>query len=80
MMKNLTRSGGRILLHGYTPQQLDYKTGGPADIDNLYTEALLLSAFSDWHIDEIVMYEEDMAEGTAHQGRSALIGLIAKKP
>lgn len=80
MMKNLTRSGGRILLHGYTPQQLNYKTGGPADIDNLYTEALLRSAFSDWQIEEIVMYEEEMAEGTGHQGRSALIGLVARKP
>lgn len=80
MMKNMTRSGGRVLLHGYTSKQLDYKTGGPADIDNLYTEALLLEAFSDWNIEEIVIYEEDMAEGSAHQGRSALIGLVAQKP
>ena len=28
VMKELTRPGGRILLHGYTPQQLEYKTGG----------------------------------------------------
>jgi cyclopropane fatty-acyl-phospholipid synthase-like methyltransferase len=80
MMKNMTRSGGRVLLHGYTPKQLDYKTGGPADINNLYTEALLLTAFSDWQIEEIVSYEEDMSEGSGHQGQSALIGLVAQKP
>lgn len=80
MMKNLTRSGGRVLLHGYTPQQLAYKTGGPADIDNLYTEALLVEAFSDWKIEEIVSYEADMSEGCGHQGQSALIGLIVRKP
>jgi cyclopropane fatty-acyl-phospholipid synthase-like methyltransferase len=80
IMKNMTRSGGRVLLHGYTPQQLEYKTGGPADINNLYTEALLLAAFSDWQIEEIVSYEEVMSEGCGHQGQSALIGLVARKP
>lgn len=80
MMKNMTRSGGRVLLHGYTPQQLAYKTGGPADIDNLYTEALLVEAFSDWQIEEIVSYEEEMSEGSGHQGQSSLIGLVARKP
>ncbi|WP_294261213.1 cyclopropane-fatty-acyl-phospholipid synthase family protein [Propionivibrio sp.] len=30
VMKQLTRAGGRILLQGYTPKQLDYRTGGPS--------------------------------------------------
>jgi len=80
IMKNMTRSGGRVMLLGYTPQQLVYKTGGPADINNLYTAALLMAAFSDWQIEEIISYEADINEGTGHQGQSALIGLIARKP
>ena len=79
-MKQLTRSGGRILLHGYTPKQLDYRTGGPAVVENLYTQALLQAAFSDWKIEECAEYEDDVTEGTGHHGRSALIGLIARKP
>lgn len=79
-MKQLTRSGGRILLHGYTPKQLDYRTGGPAVVENLYTQALLQDAFSDWDIEELIEYEDDVTEGTGHHGRSALIGLIARKP
>jgi cyclopropane fatty-acyl-phospholipid synthase-like methyltransferase len=79
-MKQLTRPGGRILLHGYTPKQLDCKTGGPPEIGNLYTQALLRAAFADWEIEELVEYEEDIDEGVRHQGRSALIGLIARKP
>lgn len=79
-MKQLTRSGGRILLQGYTPKQLDYKTGGPSAVDNLYTEAMLRSAFADWQIEEIVAYEDDISEGLGHHGRSALIGLVARKP
>jgi hypothetical protein len=41
---------------------------------------LLLTAFTDWDIEELVDYEEDVAEGLGHKGRSALIGLVAKKP
>jgi len=80
LIKQLTRSGGRVLLHGYTPKQLEYKTGGPSSIENLYSPELLRAAFSDWEIEELVDYEDDVAEGMAHKGRSALIGLVARKP
>lgn len=80
IMKLLTRPGGKILLHGYTPKQLEYKTGGPSDINNLYTKETLLDAFSGWEIDELIEYEENISEGIGHLGKSALIGLIARKP
>lgn len=80
VMKSLTQPGGRILLHGYTPKQLNYKTGGPSAIENLYTEDILREAFVGWEIEELVEYEDDIAEGLGHKGRSALIGLIARKP
>ncbi len=79
VMKQLTRPGGRVLLHGYTPQQLEYKTGGPSDINNLYTGELLIEAFSDWRIQELIEYDADICEGVGHNGRSALIGIVAQK-
>ncbi len=79
-MKELTCTGGRILLHGYTPKQLDFRTGGPSAVENLYTEELLCAAFADWEIEELVQYDDDIAEGMGHKGRSAVIGLIARKP
>jgi len=79
-MKQLTRSGGRILLHGYTPKQLEFRTGGPSAVENLYTGDILRAAFSDWEIEELVEYEDDISEGGGHHGRSALIGLVARKP
>lgn len=80
VMKQLTRAGGRILLQGYTPKQLDYRTGGPSAVENLYTEAMLRTAFADWDIEELVDYEDDISEGLGHKGYSALIGLVARKP
>ncbi|MFY9326956.1 MAG: class I SAM-dependent methyltransferase [Georgfuchsia sp.] len=78
-MKRATRPGGSILLQGYTPKQLEYGTGGPSVIENLYTADMLRNTFSDWLIEELVEYEEDIEEGAGHKGRSALIGLVARK-
>ncbi len=79
-MKRAVRPGGRILLHGYTPEQLAHGTGGPPRVDQLYTESLLRSAFGDWEIERLETYERELAEGTGHAGRSALIDLIARRP
>jgi cyclopropane fatty-acyl-phospholipid synthase-like methyltransferase len=79
-MKALARNGGRILLHGYTPKQLEYKTGGPSAVENLYTRQMLLDAFSDWEVEEIIEYEDVISEGTGHNGQSALMSMIARKP
>lgn len=79
-MKRATRPGGRILLHGYTPKQIEYKTGGPSAVENLYTADLLRELFADWSIEELVEYEDDVSEGHGHKGRSALIGMVARKP
>ena len=80
VMKQLTRPGGCILLQGYTPKQLEYKTGGPSTIENLYTPDFMREAFAGWTIEELVEYEDELSEGVAHKGRSALIGVIARKP
>jgi cyclopropane fatty-acyl-phospholipid synthase-like methyltransferase len=72
--------GGLLLLHGYTPKQLEYRTGGPSEIDQLYTEALLRTSFAKLEILELNEYEAAVAEGSGHVGMSALIDLVARKP
>lgn len=79
-MKSALKPDGVILLQGYTPKQLEYKTGGPPNLDHLYTEALLRDAFGDMNILELQAYEAVLREGTQHSGQSALIGLVARKP
>jgi cyclopropane fatty-acyl-phospholipid synthase-like methyltransferase len=79
-MTHSTRPGGLILLHGYTPKQLDYGTGGPRAVENLYTEAMLRAAFEGWDILECRSHERVLSEGKGHAGRSALIDFIARKP
>lgn len=73
------KPGGTLVLQGYTPKQLEYRTGGPPLASHLYTEALLRAAFSKLEISELREYEADIAEGSGHRGRSALIGLVARR-
>jgi SAM-dependent methyltransferase len=79
-LKRVVVPGGRIYLHGYTPKQLDYKTGGPPDVERLYTEELLRTAFADCEIETLASYETELQEGAGHSGMSALIDLVARRP
>jgi SAM-dependent methyltransferase len=73
------KPGGALVLQGYTPKQLDYKTGGPPHASHMYTQSLLRDAFADLELAELREYEAELAEGSGHRGRSALIGLVARR-
>jgi SAM-dependent methyltransferase len=73
------KPGGVLILQGYTPKQLAYRTGGPPILSHLYTRELLASAFADLSIVELREYEAEVREGQGHSGLSALIGLVARR-
>ncbi len=79
-MKQALKPGGLLLLHGYTPKQLEFRTGGPSAVENLYTGELLRDAFGAWEILLLREHEAEISEGRAHAGRSALIDLVVRKP
>jgi len=79
-LKRAVKPGGRILLHGYTPKQLEYGTGGPPILENLYTDELLRQSFGDFTIERLESYEAELREGTGHVGQSAIVDLVARRP
>ena len=79
MIKSL-KPGGILIVQGYTPKQLGYKTGGPSIESHLYTENLLKDSFKSLQILDLKTYEAQLNEGAGHAGISALIGMTAKKP
>ena len=79
-MQRTLRPGGRLLLHGYRPEQVDYGTGGPPVREFMYTDTLLRAAFADLEIERLESYDAEIVEGTGHVGMSALIDLVARKP
>lgn len=78
-MDEALKPGGLLLIQGYSPQQLEFNTGGPGKLENLYTEELLREAFPHYQILDSRTYTEAIEEGTAHSGQSGLIGFAAIK-
>ena len=78
-MRKALKPGGLLIIQGYTPKQLQYATGGPKQLENLYTREMLEDAFRDFRDIRVVEEELDMHEGTGHGGMSAVIGLTGRK-
>jgi SAM-dependent methyltransferase len=78
-MQRALRPGGRLLLHGYRPEQVALGTGGPPDPAAMYTEELLRDAFGAMDIERLASYVAVIEEGDGHRGQSALIDLVATK-
>lgn len=72
--------GGLLLLQGYRPEQLDYATGGPSQVENMYTASLLRGAFATLDILNLEEHDCELHEGSGHNGMAALVDLIARKP
>jgi 2-polyprenyl-3-methyl-5-hydroxy-6-metoxy-1,4-benzoquinol methylase len=78
-IKRSLKPGGLLLLQGYTPRQLEFKTGGPPLAENMYSEALLRNSFGDMEILHLREHDDLVSEGAGHSGMSALIDLVARK-
>jgi hypothetical protein len=77
-LQSALKLGGKLLIHGYMPEQVQYGTGGPANPERMYTEELLASSFANMSIKLNKAYHAEISEGTGHSGQSALIDFIAK--
>ena len=73
------KPGGVLVLQGYGPRQLEFRTGGPGILSHLYTGAMLREAFRDLDILELREEEAEIEEGAGHRGMSALVGLVGRR-
>lgn len=75
--------GGRVLLEAYTPRQLAHRArgtvGGPPDPAMLFEPDLLSADFAGTTIERLEEAEVDLAEGSRHVGRSAVVRLVARR-
>lgn len=67
-------------MQGYRPEQVDLGTGGPPQRDHMYTRQLLLDAFTGFDILSLDEHDTVIQEGRGHDGLSALIDLVARRP
>jgi len=78
-IRRALKPGGLLLMQGYRPEQLNYKTGGPSAVENLYTEEMLAEEFADFADLTIRVHDSTHHEGAGHDGMAALIDLVGRK-
>ena len=76
---NFLKPGGTVILEAFSKKQINNNTGGPKDINMLYSIKELKEDFS--QLSELDVWEEEIVldEGNLHCGKSSVIRLIGKK-
>lgn len=74
------RPGGLLLMESFTPQQLQYKSGGPPVHEMLYTPAMLREDFPNAEILELDERVVELDEGPYHSGPAAVVRLLLRRP
>lgn len=73
------KPGGKIILEAFNPLQLNNSSGGPKEPSMLYTTDILKEDFKGLSIDYLENLTIQLNEGAFHEGKAAVIRLIATK-
>jgi len=79
-MLHALKPGGLLILEAFTPDQLQYRSGGPAVAEMLYTPDQLRLDFAGG---EILLLEEivtELVEGRYHRGPAAVVRMLLRRP
>ncbi len=78
-IRQALKPGGLLLLQGYRPEQIAYNTGGPSEVENLYTEDMLREEFGSFAKLDIKAHDSVVSEGSRHSGMAAVVDLVGWK-
>jgi SAM-dependent methyltransferase len=73
------KNGGYIIAELFSKDQLEYGTGGPKNINMLYTVDEIKEDFASMDIMELEKKEIEFNEGEHHKGKASVIRLFAQK-
>lgn len=74
------RPGGVCIIEGFTPDQLQYDTGGPRNPDMLWSADLLEQELSGLEFEILREVRRPVVEGVGHSGMAAVVQVLARKP
>ena len=74
------KPGGVLVLEAYTPAQLQHGTGGPPSAELMMTLADLQNELAGLDLVHGVEIERVVHEGRGHEGVSAVVQIVARKP
>lgn len=73
------KPGGTLILEGFSKEQFTRSSGGPKNIDMLFSEEELREDFTKLTEIRIENMETELDEGAFHRGTASVIRLIGKK-
>lgn len=73
------KPGGQLILESFTPEQLNYSSGGPPVLEMLYTAEMMADDFKVLEIQQLEECVTELNEGKYHCGEGAVVRLLAKK-
>lgn len=78
-MLRALKPGGMVILEAFTPAQLQQSSGGPKQVDLLYTAKLLQVDFA--HAEALLLEENEVhiEEGHLHRGIAAVVQAVFRK-
>ena len=77
--RGLSRDG-LLIIEGYGPRQLQYRTGGPGKLDHLYAADTIAHGFGQWPIIASRDCDITLTEGSGHSGQSHVVSAVLRKP
>lgn len=78
-MLRAVKPAGLILLQAFSPAQLKYSSGGPKQVDLLYSADILRQDFAPAQPLELQEKEVQIDEGYMHRGRASVVQVVFQK-
>ncbi|HEY9115252.1 MAG TPA: class I SAM-dependent methyltransferase [Bacteroidales bacterium] len=78
-LTSFLKPGGVVLLEAFNTQQIGNESGGPKNVELLYSLKILKDDFSELDIQLLENKEIQLYEGHFHEGKADVVRLIAKK-
>jgi hypothetical protein len=73
------KPGGLLIIEAFTPAQLQHSSGGPKQVELLFTAEILRKDFVWAEALELQEAEIDLDEGRMHRGRAAVVHGVFRK-
>ncbi|MGA2301991.1 MAG: class I SAM-dependent methyltransferase [Candidatus Acidiferrum sp.] len=74
------KPSGVLIIEAFTPAQLQHSSGGPKQLELLYTAEILREDFAAADALELLEVDIDLDEGRMHRGRAAVVHGVFRKP
>ncbi|MFP4080125.1 MAG: SAM-dependent methyltransferase [Ectothiorhodospira sp.] len=74
------RPGGWLLMEAFHPEQVHHDSGGPRDLNMLYSSITLREDLMDGEFRELAEVAVHLDEGPGHQGRAAVTRALIRRP